>query len=68
VDFNSNGVDYCYCWWFTIKKGVKKMIDKKIELSNLASMLRDLDLNKNDTETIKEVLNFIADKIEENID
>lgn len=44
------------------------MIDKKIELSNLASMLRDLDLNKNDTETIKEVLNFIADKIEENID
>lgn len=28
-------------------------------------MLRELDLDKNDKETIKEVLNFIADKLEE---
>lgn len=34
------------------------------ELYNLADMLRTLDLEKNDKETIKEVLKFIAEKLE----
>lgn len=34
------------------------------ELYNLADMLRTLDLEKNDKETIKEVLDFIAEKLE----
>ena len=38
---------------------------KNMDLLNLADMLRELDLDKNDKETIKEVLNFIADKLEE---
>ena len=31
---------------------------------NLISMLRDLDLEKNDKDTIRYVLNFIADELE----
>lgn len=38
---------------------------KNMDLLNLADMLRELDLEKNDKETIKEALNFIADKLEE---
>lgn len=34
------------------------------ELYNLADMLRTLNLEKNDTDTIKEVLEFIAEKLE----
>lgn len=34
------------------------------ELYNLVDMLRTLDLEKNDKKTIKEVLEFIADKLE----
>lgn len=34
------------------------------ELYNLADMLRTLDVEKNDKETIKEVLDFIAEKLE----
>ena len=40
-------------------------MEKKMDLLNLADMLRELDLDKNDKETIKEVLNFIADKLED---
>lgn len=40
-------------------------MEKKLDLLNLVDMLRELDLEKNDTQTIREVLNFIADKIEE---
>lgn len=38
---------------------------KNMDLLNLADMLRELDLDKNDKKTIKEALNFIADKLEE---
>lgn len=41
---------------------------KNMELLNLIDMLRELDIEKNDKEAIKEVLNFIADKLEEYID
>lgn len=40
-------------------------MEKKLDLLNLVDMLRELDLEKNDTQTIRAVLNFIADKIEE---
>lgn len=38
-----------------------------LDLLNLADMLRELDLEKNDTEAIRETLEFIADKIEESV-
>lgn len=38
---------------------------KNMDLLNLADMLRELDTEKNDRKTIKEVLEFIADKLEE---
>lgn len=41
---------------------------KGIEILNLIDMLRELDIEKNDKKTIKEVLNFIADKLEELIE
>ena len=41
---------------------------KGIEILNLIDMLRELDTEKNDKKTIKEVLNFIADKLEELIE
>lgn len=40
---------------------------KNMDLLNLVDMLRELDLDKNDRKTIKEVLDFIADKLEEMI-
>lgn len=41
---------------------------KGIEILNLIDMLRKLDIEKNDKKTIKEVLNFIADKLEDLIE
>lgn len=38
---------------------------KNMDLLNLIDMLRELDVEKNDRKTIKEVLDFIADKLEE---
>lgn len=40
---------------------------KNMDLLNLIDMLRELDLEKNDRKTIKEVLDFVADKLEEMI-
>lgn len=40
---------------------------KNMDLLNLIDMLRELDVEKNDRKTIKEVLDFIADKLEEMI-
>lgn len=40
---------------------------KNMNLLNLVDMLRELDIEKNDKKTIKEVLDFIADKLEEMI-
>lgn len=40
---------------------------KNMDLLNLIDMLRELDLDKNDKKTIKEVLDFVADKLEEMI-
>lgn len=41
---------------------------KGMEILNLIDMLRELDTEKNDRQTIKEVLNFIADKLEDLIE
>lgn len=38
---------------------------KCLEILKLCDMLRELDVEKNDKDTIKDVLNFIADKLEE---
>jgi len=38
-----------------------------LDLLNLADMLREVDLEKNDKEVIRETLRFIADKIEESV-
>ena len=43
-------------------------MNRVLVFQNLISMLRDLDLEKNDKETIREVLNYIADMLEEYID
>lgn len=43
-------------------------MDKNMQLLTLIDMLRELDLEKNDKKAIKEVLEFIADKLEEYID
>lgn len=40
---------------------------KNMNLLTLIDMLRELDLDLNDRATIREVLNFIADKLEEMI-
>lgn len=40
---------------------------KNMDLLNLIDMLRELDLEKNDRKAIKEVLDFVADKLEEMI-
>ena len=40
---------------------------KNMDLLNLIDMLRELDIEKNDRKTIKEVLDFVADKLEEMI-
>ena len=44
------------------------MESKNTQLMSLIDMLRTLDTEKNDSETIKEVLNFIADELEKFID
>lgn len=41
---------------------------KNMKILNLIDMLRELDTEKNDRQTIKEVLNFIADKLEDLIE
>lgn len=41
---------------------------KNMEILNLIDMLKELDIEKNDKKTIKEALNFIADKLEELIE
>lgn len=41
---------------------------KNMELLELIDILRELDVEKNNNEDIKETLNFIADKLEEFID
>jgi len=43
-------------------------MNRVLVFQNLISMLRELDLEKNDKETIREVLNYIADMLEEYID
>lgn len=40
-------------------------MNKNMEIMNLIDMLRELDIEKNDRKTIKEVLDFIADKLED---
>lgn len=37
-------------------------------MENLIIMLKELDIEKNDKETIKEVINFIANKMEYELD
>ena len=41
---------------------------RKLDLYNLVDMLKEVDLEKNDTETIKEVLNFVAEKLKDYIE
>lgn len=43
-------------------------MDKNEVLLNLIDMLRELDLEKNSIKTIREVLNYIADELENYID
>lgn len=43
-------------------------IEDKLEMLKLCDMLEELDTKKNDSDTIHEVLLFIADKIKEIID
>lgn len=43
-------------------------MNRVLVFQNLISMLRELDLEKNDKETIREVLNYIADMLEQYID
>lgn len=41
---------------------------EKFDLLNLVDMLKEIDLEKNDTETIREVLNFVAEKIKDYVE
>ena len=41
---------------------------KKFDLLNLVDMLKEIDLEKNDTETIREVLNFVAEKLKDYVE
>ena len=41
---------------------------KKLDLLNLVDMLKELDLEKNDKETIKLVLNFVAEKLKDYVE
>lgn len=43
-------------------------MDKSLYFQNLITMLEELDTEKNDAETIKEVLNFIANELKKYID
>ena len=51
-----------------IRNYANEIILLKRNIRPLISMLRELDLEKNDKETIREVLNYIADTLEGNID
>lgn len=41
---------------------------EKFDLLNLVDMLKEIDLEKNDKETIREVLNFIAEKLKDYVE
>ena len=43
-------------------------MDKVLNYYNLLDMLREIDLEKNDSETVKDVLNYIADELEKYVD
>ena len=43
-------------------------MDKIMEYYNLLDMLKQIDLEKNDKKTIKEVLNYVADELEKYVD
>lgn len=41
---------------------------EKFDLLNLVDMLKEIDLEKNDKETIREVLNFVAEKLKDYVE
>ena len=41
---------------------------EKFDLLNLVDMLKEIDLEKNDKETIRDVLNFIAEKLKDYVE
>lgn len=43
-------------------------MERKIEFINLINMLREIDLQKNSIETIKDVLDYIAQELDKYID
>lgn len=43
-------------------------MNRILHFQNLITMLREIDTQKNDSETLKEVLNFIAQELEKYID
>lgn len=43
-------------------------MNKSLYFQNLISMLEEIDTEKNDAETLKEVLNFIANELKKYVD
>ena len=43
-------------------------MNRVLEYQNLIAMLREIDLEKNDIETIREVLDYIAEELDKYID
>lgn len=43
-------------------------MERKLRFLNLINMLRELDLEKNNNETIKDVLDYIAEELDKYID
>ena len=43
-------------------------MNRVLEYKNLITMLKEIDTEKNDSETLKEVLNYIARELEKYID
>ena len=41
---------------------------EKFDLLNLVDMLKEINLEKNDKETIREVLNFVAEKLKDYVE
>ena len=41
---------------------------EKLDLLNLVDMLKEINLEKNDTETVREVLNFVAEKLKDYVE
>ena len=41
---------------------------EKFDLLNLVDMLKEIDLEKNDKETVREVLNFVAEKLKDYVE